>query len=194
MKETKRLTVIIIAVAVVVVLASITSVVAYMFKRSESPDNKFVPAEVECAVREVFEDDTKTSVKVQNNGNIEAYIRVRVVAYWQDSKGNAVAISSPEIKFGGDWKYDADKWIYDSEEKTFYHKAPVAAKELTSELFAEGFAGIKLEKMTKTFDGENYTYHPVVAFLTEGIQSEPDDAVEQWGVTLDGSGNINGLN
>ena len=74
MKNTKNFTLFIIACAVVTVLVSLTSVMAYMFKRSEILDNQFVPASVQCAVTEVFENDTKTSVKVQNTGDIEAYM------------------------------------------------------------------------------------------------------------------------
>lgn len=193
MKNTKNFTLFIIACAVVTVLVSLTSVMAYMFKRSEILDNQFVPASVQCAVTEVFENDTKTSVKVQNTGDIEAYIRLRIVTYWQDSKGNAVAITAPEIKFDDDWKYDTDNWIYDEDEKTFYHKTPVAANGLTSELLAKEFEGIKLEKRTKIFNGETYTYHPVITFVAEAIQSKPTAAVLQWKVTLDGDYNINGL-
>lgn len=193
MKNTKNFTLFIIACAVVTVLVSLTSVMAYMFKRSEILDNQFVPASVQCAVTEVFENDTKTSVKVQNTGDIEAYIRLRIVTYWQDSKGNAVAITAPEIKFDDDWKYDTDNWIYDEDEKTFYHKTPVAANGLTSELLAKDFEGIKLEKRTEIFNGEKYTYHPVITFVAEAIQSKPTAAVLQWKVTLDGDYNINGL-
>ena len=193
MKNTKNFTLFIIACAVVTVLVSLTSVMAYMFKRSEILDNQFVPASVQCAVTEVFENDTKTSVKVQNTGDIEAYIRLRIVTYWQDSKGNAVAITAPEIKFDDDWEYDTDNWIYDEDEKTFYHKTPVAANGLTSELLAKDFEGIKLEKRTEIFNGEKYTYHPVITFVAEAIQSKPTAAVLQWKVTLDGDYNINGL-
>lgn len=193
MKNTKNFTLFIIACAVVTVLVSLTSVMAYMFKRSEILDNQFVPASVQCAVTEVFENDTKTSVKVQNTGDIEAYIRLRIVTYWQDSKGNAVAITAPEIKFDDDWTYDTDNWIYDEDEKTFYHKTPVAANGLTSELLAKDFEGIKLEKRTEIFNGEKYTYHPVITFVAEAIQSKPTAAVLQWKVTLDGDYNINGL-
>lgn len=191
MKNKKIFTIAIISVITVVALLSVSSVLAYMFKQSETLDNQFVPADVQCAVTETFEDDVKTSVKVENTGNIESYIRLRVVAYWQDSKGNAVAITAPEIKFGGEWKYDSDNWIYDEGEKTFYHKTPVPAHELTSELFDDGFSGIKLEKKTVTFDGQKYTYHPVITFIAEAVQSVPTNAViEIWTVSLDSNGNI----
>ena len=164
-----------------------------MFKQSESFNNIFLPAEAECLVVETFEDNVKTSVKVENTGNIEVYIRMRVVTYWQDSKGNIVGKTAPEIKFGTDWKYDTTKWVYDEKEKTFYYKTPIAAGELTSELFAQGFAGIELEKKPVNVNGEIYTYHPVVTFVAEAIQSQPAEAVLNWNVTLDSNGNINGI-
>ena len=107
-----------IALAIAAVVVSVSSVVAYMVKRTQQLDNQFIPAQVQCTVKEEFESDIKTSVKVQNTGNIEAYVRLRIVTYWQDSKGNTVGLTAPEIKFGGDWKYDTDNWIYDETEKT----------------------------------------------------------------------------
>jgi hypothetical protein len=194
MKNKNNFIILMIAV-VAVVVASVSTVVAYIFKKSQVVENQFVPAAVQCAVKETFKDDTKSSVKVENTGNIEAYIRLRVVTYWQDSKGNVVGLTAPEIKFGDTWKYDTEKWIYDADEKTFYHKAPVAAEALTSELFEDGFSGIKLEKKTVTFDGQDYIYHPVITFMAEAIQSVPSNAVaETWKVTLDGNGNITALN
>jgi hypothetical protein len=64
---------------------------------------------------------------------------------------------------------------------------------LTSELFAEGFAGIELVPEEKDFGGELFTYHPVVTFVAEAIQSQPAEAVLNWNVTLDSNGNINGI-
>lgn len=197
MRNTKKLTVLIIALAVVAVAASVSSVVAYMVKRTQQLDNQFIPAQVQCAVKEEFEDNTKTSVKVQNTGNIEAYVRLRIVTYWQDSKGNVVGMTAPDIKFAGngngEWKYDTNNWIYDEDEKTFYYKTPIASEAVTEELFADGFEGIELEVKTVVFNKENYIYHPVITFVAEAIQSQPTEAVTKWDVTLDANGNINGL-
>lgn len=196
MKKNKVLTILIITIAAVVALISISVVVAYMFKQSPEFNNEFVPAVVDCKVVETFVESKKTSVKVENTGNIRSYIRLRVVTYWQDSKGNPVARTSPEIEFGTQWKYDESEWIYDEENKTFYHKAPVDAGKETSELLALGsdFSGIQLSPVVEEVSGVNYTYHPVIVFIAEAIQSEPGSAVKKWDVTVDSAGNITAIN
>ena len=195
MKKRKILIPIIVAVAVIAIVVSVSSVIAYMFMKSPELTNNFVPAEVNCKVVETFADNKKTSVMVENTGNVEAYIRMRVVTFWQDSKGNPVGRTSPEIKFGSDWIYDNENWIYDENEKTFYHKSPVDVGAKTAELLKldGSFEGIKLNAVTETYDGVNYTYHPTIVFISEAIQSAPDDAVTKWDVTLDSNGNISGL-
>ena len=197
MKNTKKYKALVIALAVLAVVASVSSVVAYMVKKSVVLDNQFVPAAVDCDIKETFDGNVKSSVKVQNTSNIEAYVRIRIVTYWQDSKGNIVGMTAPEIKFDEkntkEWKYDTTEWVYDEEEKTFYYKTPIAADEVTSELFAQGFGGIKLVPEEKVFGGEIFTYHPVVTFVAEAIQSQPTEAVLNWNVTLDSNGNIKGI-
>ena len=52
---------------------------AYMRKNTEEVDNTFIPAYVDCVVNEDFADNKKTAITVENTGNIDAYIRVRMV-------------------------------------------------------------------------------------------------------------------
>ena len=182
-----------IIIAALIIVISISAVIAYMFRQTGEVKNEFIPAEVKCEITENFEDDLKTSVKVKNTGNIDAYIRLRVVSYWEDSKGNPVGRNSPVLEFGSDWKYDESKWIYDKDENTFYHKAPVKAGELTSELLSltDKFKGIKLDTVEETYIGIKYTYHPVITFIAEAIQCKPDGTpTKKWNVTVDGEGNI----
>ena len=182
------------AVLLILVMITTSAVVAYMFRKSTEVDNQFDPARVTCEIEEDFKDNIKTSVKVKNTGNITSYIRLRVVTYWVDSKGNVVARNSPANKFGGDWKYDTANWLYDAANQTFYCKTPVAKTVSTPELFAQGFSGIELKKETEMVNNIEYTYHPVVEFIAEAIQSEPFNAADptnvdcpaakKWGVTV----------
>ena len=191
----------IIIVGAILIVASVSVAVAYMIIRSPEITNSFVPAKIDC---QVLEDKTitgnvvtKTSVTAQNTGNVDAYIRVRVVTYWEDSKGNPVARTSPINKFGGDWKFNDAAWIYDDINQTFYHKAPVGANDVTAELLKldSEFKGITLESEDVIQGHVTFTYYPVVEFIVEGIQDAPDTAVkESWDVTLDSDGNITDKN
>lgn len=188
----------------ILVTVSTTVVMAYMFRKTPTVNNQFDPANVSCQIEETFTNQTtKTSVKVKNTSNIDSYIRLRVVTYWVDSKGNVVARTAPENKFGktDGWNYNTDDWLYDSANQTFYHKAPVspkADKNLTAELLKRS---ISLSIVEETVNGIRYTYHPVIEFIAEAIQSKPvppaveydKSPISKWGVTVDATGIITGF-
>ena len=196
MKQKNAIRLLILIVGLTVVIASISVSVAYMLTRSDILTNIFVPAKVSCKVLEEGTGTSQTSVKVQNTGDTDVYVRVRVVTYWEDSKGNPVALTSPENGFGttpATWKYNEADWIYDKENQTFYYKASVKEGQTTDELLT---GAIQLEVKEEDHEGNvKFTYHQVVEFIAEVIQSSPDDAVkEAWGVTLDGNDQITGFN
>lgn len=196
MKQKNAIRLLILIVGLTVVIASISVSVAYMLTRSDILTNIFVPAKVSCKVVEEGTGTSQTSVKVQNTGDTDVYVRVRVVTYWEDSKGNPVALTSPENGFGttpATWKYNEADWIYDKENQTFYYKASVKAGQTTDELLT---GAIQLAVKEEDHEGNvKFTYHQVVEFIAEVIQSSPDDAVkEAWGVTLDGNDQITGFN
>ncbi|MBR6506762.1 MAG: hypothetical protein IKT37_04080 [Clostridia bacterium] len=186
---------IVLIISAIVIFVSVSAVMAYMLRESSDITNVFVPANVDCEVIEIFEDNKKTSIKVENKSNIKTYIRLRVVAYWQDSKGNIVVREEggPEIEFGTKWTYDTEKWFYDAAEKTFYYKSAVNVGASTSELLKLGgtFDGIQLNAVTKDVNGVDFTYHPVITFIAEAVQAEPNGAVTYaWGVDVDSNGNL----
>ena len=196
MKQKNAIRLLILIVGLTVVIASISVSVAYMLTRSDILTNIFVPAKVSCKVVEEGTGTSQTSVKVQNTGDTDVYVRVRVVTYWEDSKGNPVALTSPENGFGttpATWKYNEADWIYDKENQTFYYKASVKAGQTTDELLT---GAIQLAVKEEDHEGNvKFTYHQVVEFIAEVIQSSPDDAViDAWGVTLDGNDQITGFN
>ena len=197
MKQKNAIRLLILIVGLTVVIASISVSVAYMLTRSDILTNIFVPAKVSCKVVEEGTGTSQTSVKVQNTGDTDVYVRVRVVTYWEDSKGNPVALTSPENGFGttpATWKYNEADWIYDKENQTFYYKASVKEGQTTNDLLpADSKITLKVEEATQ--GNVKFTYHQVVEFIAEVIQSSPDDAVkEAWGVTLDGNDQITGFN
>lgn len=167
-----------VLVLLVVAGALVTGVYAYMFRETATAVNDFIPAKVTCEVHETFDGINKSNVTVQNTGDIDAYIRLRIVTYWQDSKGVAVAKNSEPISITL-----SDQWIYDAADHTYYYKYPVAPGASTPILFS---GSIVLDYEEKKENNIQFTYHQVVEFIAEAIQSEPDEAVRNsWNVTLD---------
>lgn len=75
--------------------------------------NSMVPGNVPITIDEEVNGTTKTSVKVINNGNIDAYIRVAVVANAVDEKGNVIAGTSDDtINANDKWQKLSDGYYY----------------------------------------------------------------------------------
>ena len=194
--------------AILLVAAVLTTAVnAFMINRSQTFYNKFVPASVKCEIEEQFSDSTvtstKSSIQVKNTGNTDAYIRVRLVFHWEDSKGNVVGKNmdlSESIKDfsseGFDSYFKSEDWVIDGDNYTYYYKEPVAPEGFTSELLNKDITmgpyvhTVQIDSKTTV----TYYYYPVIEVLAEAVQSNPAEAVtEAWPVTLDSSGNISGM-
>lgn len=174
MKKHRILSILLI-VSVAVSLTLCGTVLAYMFRQTEYIDNEFTPANVSCSVVEEFDGVQKASIRVQNTGNIDAYLRVRFVFYWVDEDGNIVAKPSlmPEINMAAGWIKGSNN--------TYYYKEPVSPTEQTGSLLS---SPITLEKDTNG-------YLQVIEVFAEAIQSKPAKAAtSSWQVTLDTKGHI----
>lgn len=178
MKKRRWITYIVIVEAIILVLLC-GAVFAYMFSRTDYKENIFTPATVNCKVHEETDDKVtqKTSITVQNTGNIDAYLRVRLVSYWvrsNDEGGTEIVgkeSDMPNVNL-------ADGWLKGTND-TYYYQSPVAPGEMTGELLS---GKIVLEADEET------GYLQVVEVFAEAIQSRPEDAVENsWKVEVDGT-------
>ena len=179
-------------------LANATVVYAYTMQHTQDLVNTFLPARVDSEVVEDFDGNTKSEIKIQNTSNIEAYLRMKIITYWQDSKGNIVAIPPKTLAID----YDDAHWFL--QDGYYYYKHPVPAGDVTSYDLLRDKATISLETYTPKDDDENdvendgednddvtYTYYPVVEIVSEAFQSRPAHAVESnWGVAVDITGDI----
>lgn len=141
---------------------------ALMLRQTDFLNNQLEAAKVTCAVAETFEDNTKTSIAVRNTGTIDAYLRVRLVSYWVDSKGKIVSKPSqpPAVS-------PANGWIEGSD-NTYYYPNPIAPGDATQNLLGTAITLI-------AEDG----YQQVVEVFADAIQSKPVHAVtDSWGVTI----------
>lgn len=65
--------------------------IAWLTSIGEDVINKFDPAKVTITIIEDFENDVKSNVRIENTGNVHAYIRVALVPAWVDENGNVAA-------------------------------------------------------------------------------------------------------
>lgn len=167
----KRKTILVALFLVTVLLMSIGSVGAYMRKQTEIVENVIVPAEVSCVVNETFQGDKKTNITIKNTGDIEAYLRLRLVTYWVDSNGDILFKESPTLKVD----FNNDYWIKLGD--IYYYKEPIQPDESTKNLLNVG------KSIQLGVDSEGN--RQVVEVFAEAIQSKPEEAVENsWKVTV----------
>ena len=172
-----------LAIIAILVMLTIPAVMAYMYFKTNNIDNIFVPANVTCDVIEDYDGEVKSSIKVQNTGNIDAYIRLKVYTYWVNSKGNVVGRTpNPTLSFA----YNENDWIQSG--NMYYCKKPIQVNGLTPELLKTGSSIILdhiEEYVTNNGTTVKYEYKQVVEIVAEGIQSNPDEAaMESWNVVI----------
>lgn len=167
----KRLIVVLI-IAAMLLLASVGTALAYMFKDTGDIPNEFIPGVVSCEISEEFENDVKSKITVENTGNIDAYIRVKLVTYWVNGCGDVVPKAPAEINFT-----PGSGWVKSSSSNTYYYSVPVAPGAKVESLLGSSIT-------LKEEDG----YLQVVDVFAEAIQANPATAVSNsWHVTVSGS-------
>ena len=151
---------------------------AYLFTNTEPVENIFTPSYVSCSVTESFNGTIKSNVNVTNTGNIDAYIRVKLVTYRANNGGDHIGgtASLPTFKLGENWvSYDG----------YYYYTLPVAPRESPKTNLTDSMT---LIGSYKDADGGKQ----VIEVMAEAIQSVPEDAVKAaWGedfsINADGS-------
>ena len=190
MKNSKRFLPLILLLSFVLLLAAVGTVYAYMFHKTGDVVNEFEKAKVPCSVVETFDGTNKTSVKIKNDGNINEYLRLRLVSYWVDSNGNIVGKQSvmPEVV------YDEDNWLYDENNETYYYIGKVAPGEKTPELLADptNHPIVLTESTYSYLAPDPTTVKQTLVIIAEAVQAAPASAVEDmWAfVDVDSDGNL----
>ena len=159
--------------AVLAGAAAIGGTIAWLSTKTTPVTNTFTPARVTCEVEEDFNENTgeKTNVNVKNTGNIDVYIRVKLVTYRTNDAGQHIGGKAelPNFKLGADW---VEKDGY------YYYTLPVAPGKKPAANLADRMT---LEKSYKDADGGKQA----LDVMAEAIQSAPEKAVgEAWGVQI----------
>ena len=171
--------VILLAVSLLLILsAAIGGTVAYLIDQTGSITNTFTPANVTPRIEEKFPNQSvKNDVQIKNDGDIPAYIRVKVVVTWK--KGNDVYGVAPKPVTDYTWQIPGTDWVKGSD-GFYYYTKPVPAGEKTSILLTD----CKLKESVKAPEG----YSLSVDIHAQAIQAEPTTAVTSaWKVVTVGS-------
>lgn len=173
-----RLTAMVIATVMLLALA-IGGTVAWLTDTSPAVVNTFTPSHVSCEVVEDFNDQTgvKSKVQVKNTSDIPAFIRVKLVTYRTNGKGQHIGGTAklPAFNPGSGWV---------EHNGYYYYTQPVQPQNFTGILIDE----IRLQDPYMDADGGRQA----IDVMAEAIQSVPEAAVkEAWGagfsINTDGS-------
>ncbi len=168
--HTGRLTAMVIATALLLALA-ISGTVAWLTTKDAPITNTFNPSKVACEVTESFNGTVKSSVNVKNTGDIDAYIRVKLVTYRTNKQGQHIGGTAtlPNFTLGANWVKFGDY---------YYYMLPVAAGKMPATNLTDSMT---LTAEYTDADGG----HQSIDVMAEAIQSVPAKAVgEAWGVTI----------
>ena len=175
-----RLTAMVIATVMLLVLA-IGGTVAWLTDTSPAVVNTFTPSQVSCKVEEDFNDQTgvKSKVQVKNTSDIPAFIRVKLVTYRTNGKGQHIGGTAelPVFNPGSGWV---------EHNGYYYYTQPVQPQNFTGILIDE----IRLQDPYMDADGGRQA----IDVMAEAIQSVPEAAVkEAWGegFSIDTDGSLN---
>ncbi len=178
-KRIRRLLIVLIALTTA---AAVGVTLAFMFKKAEKT-NIFVSGQVACTVHEKMDGakvtgnsaagSGKSEIRVENTGNVKAFIRIRLISYYADAVGNIVGMVSSEIPV----LTLKNGWIA-GENYTFYYLFPIEPGVMTGILCEPVVLG-----QTQLTDGTEV--YQVLEVFAEAIQAEPATAVrEAWGVLV----------
>ena len=162
------------SIAILVIGVTLPTV-AFLVDSNGPVKNIFTPTQVSCEIEERFNGEVKESVKVQNTGNIEAYVRVAVIVTWKDETEN-VYREVPVVGEDYTITFANDGWDTVTSDGYYYYRYPVTANGMTGILIQE----------CKPVEGKTPVgYGLSVEILAEAIQSVPTDVVEEkWGVEV----------
>ena len=179
----KRINHLLIAAAALCIAAAAGLTLAFMFKKAEKT-NRFIPAEVSCAVREKLDNNEvtgtaaaggqKSDIRVENTGNVKEFIRLRLVSYYVDSNGDVAGTAAsqyPNLTLKNCWMAGANR--------TYYYPYPVDPVSLTV-ILCEPLA------LGQTQLENGAMVYQVIEVIAEAVQAEPISAVQEaWGVTVE---------
>ena len=129
--------------------------------------NSMVPGQVPIEIEEDIKDNVKKSITIKNTGNIDAYIRVAVVANKVDKDGNITVGTAPELKLGADWQKLEDGY--------YYYKGVVAPKASTESLGSIDFTDAEVNILAESIQ------------VLGGVTGDGNASVDAWKASFNGS-------
>ena len=145
--------------------------IAWLIDKDSPLVNTFDPSKVTCEVQEKFDGKVKSDVNVKNTGDIDAFIRVKLVTYRTNDAGQHIGGTAalPQFTLGANWvEYNG----------YYYYTLPVAPGDNPATKLTDSMT------LTESYDDADCG-HQSIDIMAEAIQSVPAEAGGQaWGVSI----------
>ena len=116
MKKLNKKYLVLLACVALLLTCSVGSTVAFLVDKADEVTNTFTPTHLATDVVEDFKDGTtKNSIKIRNNGNIDAWVRVAIFGYWVDVNDAIVAPWEGTVSVTSAWTLASDGYYYYNE-------------------------------------------------------------------------------
>ena len=165
-----------LAAVALLLCCTVGGTLAWLATSTEDVQNTFVPASVTSYVDESFVDNTKSNVRIQNTGDVDAYIRAAIVVNWADATGNVYGVTPVEnedyqlnLNLGNGWKQYGTY---------YYYTKPVSPNGYTAYL-------INSCKQLKNAPASGYALQVTIladAIQAGGVKDGTKAVVDAWGV------------
>ncbi len=173
----KKRWIIICAVLLLFVCISGISLVTAYLQQENRLENVFEVGRISLNIEEAFANNVKTDVRIQNTGNMEAYVRATVLFSWQDKQGNLI-LGTPEegVDYTVSWGDLTSDWIKQGD---YYYCKSIIPSGASSNILITNCTQL------------SYTDSRclVVDIAGQGVQARKEAVEEAWnGMTVDGAG------
>lgn len=162
-----RATAMLLATVMLFALA-VGGTIAWLIDKDSPLVNTFDPSKVTCEVQEKFDGKVKSDVNVKNTGDIDAFIRVKLVTYRTNDAGQHIGGTAalPQFTLGANWiEYNG----------YYYYTLPVAPGDMPATKLTDSMT------LTENYDDTDGG-HQSIDVMAEAIQSVPEAAVKAaWG-------------
>ena len=139
---------------------------------NDNVTNSMVPGEVPIQINETVSNNVKSDVTVTNNGNIQAFIRVAIIANKVDEQGNVTIGDKPSFTVSSAWTEIDGYYYYNGiVEPKGTHGDTTAPLFTTDVSFANGEINILAESIQ----------------VLGGITGDGKASVDAWKASFDGS-------
>lgn len=175
-KRRRRQKVLTVVLSLVLFAGILTAGTIAYLQQEAKLSNTFTVGQVQAEVNERFVNNVKSDVSIENKGNVDAYIRAKILIYFVDRDGNPtgeVPVEGTDYTMSMGESIDSN-WIK-SASGYYYYKNAVAPGQKTDLLIKECK---RMENLPVYKDGNRRL---VVDIVGEAIQANESAVQDAWG-------------